>query len=585
MGAIPPSTIQVIAQSLQLSNVSVEAAKALAPDVEYRLREVVQEAQKFARHAKRSAVTTEDVNNVLRLKNVMPLLGFGGKDPARFVRAAGFQDLFYLQDPELSFEQVIDRPLPKCPVEVGVLAHWLAIEGVQPAIPENAPLHPRKPKRQRTAPSGPASAAQAAPVQAKAQHHGAGAQVAGTPPSSLSSEAAAAVAASNDQKEALVKQPVKHVLSQELQLYFDRVARMLRGGDEEDYLQQQKLAAAAGADPTADGAPPNAELLQRQWQRVMLTSLAEDPGLHPAVPYFSQLITEEVKANLRDLPRLHLLLKALQSLLANPHVQMEPYLHQLMPAVLTCLVGKKLGSGPVPNHWPLREEAARLAAAVCSKYGQPFYQIQSRIVKALNTAWQQLSNPLTTHYGAVVGLVALGHQTVRQVLLPNLAAYLTVLEPQMQQGDHELTRFEAYKVHGALLQASGMAMHDRIRHLQGAEPLHKPEGQQANVEETEASADTQDDMGPAPMQLAAPLVKASVQQQQQHSPGIMSVRSSSGGLPVQRAPQGTGRVLNGQGLQQVLSQAWDPMSDVGPQVAALHQLFGDALLPLIPGLP
>ena len=31
----------------------------------------LQEAQKFARHAKRSAVTTEDVNNVLRLKNVM----------------------------------------------------------------------------------------------------------------------------------------------------------------------------------------------------------------------------------------------------------------------------------------------------------------------------------------------------------------------------------------------------------------------------------------------------------------------------------------------------------------------------------
>ncbi len=85
-------------------------------------------------------------------------------------------------DPSRAFElslQVIDRPLPKCPVEVGVLAHWLAIEGVQPAIPENAPLHPRKPKRQRTAPSGPASAAQAAPVQAKAQHHGAGAQVAG----------------------------------------------------------------------------------------------------------------------------------------------------------------------------------------------------------------------------------------------------------------------------------------------------------------------------------------------------------------------------------------------------------------------
>ena len=42
------------------------------------------------------------------------------------------------------------------------------------------------------------------------------------------------------------------------------------------------------------------------------------------------------------------MLQALQSLLANPHVQMEPYLHQLMPAVLTCLVGKKLGVSATP---------------------------------------------------------------------------------------------------------------------------------------------------------------------------------------------------------------------------------------------
>ena len=37
--------------------------------------------------------------------------------------------------------------------------------------------------------------------------------------------------------------------------------------------------------------------------------------------------------------------------------------------------------------------------------------------------------------------------------------------------------------------------------------MHQPEGQQASMEETEAPADAQDDMGPAPMQLAAPAVK------------------------------------------------------------------------------
>ena len=41
----------------------------------------------------------------------------------------------------------MDQPLPKVPVEVGVIPHWLAIEGVQPAIPENAAVQPRRVKR------------------------------------------------------------------------------------------------------------------------------------------------------------------------------------------------------------------------------------------------------------------------------------------------------------------------------------------------------------------------------------------------------------------------------------------------------
>ena len=79
------------------------------------------------------------------------------------------------------------------------------------------------------------------------------------------------------------------------------------------------------------------------------------------------------------------MLQALQSLLANPHVQMEPYLHQLMPAVLTCLVGKKLGVSPMTEcHvrtcgvagrarcwkrmlWLMLGEAVPLAAAVCHR--------------------------------------------------------------------------------------------------------------------------------------------------------------------------------------------------------------------------
>lgn len=35
---------------------------------------------------------------------------------------------------------MIEAPLPKAPLDTEIICHWLAIEGVQPAIPENAPL-------------------------------------------------------------------------------------------------------------------------------------------------------------------------------------------------------------------------------------------------------------------------------------------------------------------------------------------------------------------------------------------------------------------------------------------------------------
>lgn len=42
MSFITPATMQAIAHSLDIPQLSDEAARALAPDVEYRLREVIQ---------------------------------------------------------------------------------------------------------------------------------------------------------------------------------------------------------------------------------------------------------------------------------------------------------------------------------------------------------------------------------------------------------------------------------------------------------------------------------------------------------------------------------------------------------------
>jgi hypothetical protein len=55
--------------------------------------------------------------------------------------------------------QGIAQPLVKCPVEVGMFPHWLAIDGRQPAIPENAPVERRKPAARRARPAAKAEPA------------------------------------------------------------------------------------------------------------------------------------------------------------------------------------------------------------------------------------------------------------------------------------------------------------------------------------------------------------------------------------------------------------------------------------------
>jgi hypothetical protein len=61
------------------------------------------------------------------------------------------------------------------------------------------------------------------------------------------------------------------------------------------------------------------------------------------VPYMVQLIANGVSGGLRDAGRLQRLVAASAALLANQHVDLTPYVQQLLPAVLTCLVAKRIG--------------------------------------------------------------------------------------------------------------------------------------------------------------------------------------------------------------------------------------------------
>ncbi|EOD36279.1 hypothetical protein EMIHUDRAFT_226588 [Emiliania huxleyi CCMP1516] len=78
MSLLDASCIRVIAESVGIAQVSDEVAEALAPDVEYRLRDIVQacsrsvEALKFMRHGRRETLTCDDINFALRTDAFAP---------------------------------------------------------------------------------------------------------------------------------------------------------------------------------------------------------------------------------------------------------------------------------------------------------------------------------------------------------------------------------------------------------------------------------------------------------------------------------------------------------------------------------
>ncbi|KAI8552934.1 hypothetical protein RHMOL_Rhmol06G0306600 [Rhododendron molle] len=548
MSIVPKETIEVIAQSIGVSNLVPDVLPALASDVEYRVREIMQEAIKCMRHSKRTTLTADDVESALKLRNVEPIYGFASGDPLRFKRAAGHNDLFYVEEKDVEFKDVIEAPLPKAPLDTAVVAHWLAIEGVQPTIPENVSIE------------------------------GISLIVLGT--SSIPT----------DYKEdgALVdiKLPAKHVLSRELQLYFDKVTELAVNKSGSIIFKQA------------------------------LMSLATDSGLHQLVPYFTCFVADEVSRNLDNFSVLFAMMRLARSLLQNPHIHIEPYLHQLMPSVITCLVAKRLGNkysdnhwelkdftpNLVDNHWELRDFTANLVASICKRFGHVYHNLQSRVTRTLLHAFLDPTKSLPQHYGAIQGLAALGPRVVRLLVLPNLAPYLQLLETDMQfdKQKNEMKRHEAWRAYGALSCAAGLCMYDLFpkvlfptprmtwkskakvltampnKHKASTDDMkHQPplkkiaiEGPMGVIPSNSMPGDMQGGFSNSPMGTDAGLPSISQQLTNERTSGMSSRREKVGGLPPN--------------MPTILAQAWKEDMDAGNLLPLLVEYFGESMLSFVP---
>ena len=164
-------------------------------------------------------------------------------------------------------------------------AHWLAVEGVQPSIPQNPTTADSR--NQELIPKGP-----------------------GANPN---------LAATSGNDNVSVKPLVKHILSKELQLYFEKICSALLDESNEEY----RVAA--------------------------LASLRSDPGLHQLVPYFVQFVSEKVTHSLKNLFVLTQMMQLTSAMLDNESLYVDPYVrtsHHIPTQSLPLLFR------PIPNQKP-----------------------------------------------------------------------------------------------------------------------------------------------------------------------------------------------------------------------------------------
>jgi len=150
-------------------------------------------------------------------------------------------------------------------------------------------------------------------------------------------------------------------------------------------------------------------------------SLAVDRGLQALMPYLSKFIFDQINKSLSNLNILLATMRLTKCILVNPNLEEESYLQQLLPPILTCIVHSKLCSSPFLDHWSLRDFSSTLIPIVFAEYGELYSHMKPRVTKTLYDALcgsKTKKKALTTQYGAIVGISAMGPLSVQSVLLP-----------------------------------------------------------------------------------------------------------------------------------------------------------------------
>lgn len=96
-------------------------------------------------------------------------------------------------------------------------------------------------------------------------------------------------------------------------------------------------------------------------------SLQTDP-VSALLPYLIKFLSEWYPKCLETVLMLNSLTQVVAALMSNPYLNIQQYIHQIIPLIATCVIRPSLGNPQrMENHWTLRDFASRVLVSIIFK--------------------------------------------------------------------------------------------------------------------------------------------------------------------------------------------------------------------------
>jgi transcription initiation factor TFIID subunit 6 len=361
--------VKTISESVVGGAVSEQTADAVLTHLNCILRLILIASKDNRVACGRTEISVEDI------RIAMKDLGLGTCLCFELEHRANFRATMSLPHEIKSVPKSIDELVPeiiskRVMADVTIKSHWLSIDGIQPAIPEN-----------------PVTIVDDEPMEVTAAEKS---TIKRKPGPLLIKEAARKMPKT---EQVQIKSTTTHTLSVEQQIFFKEIMETIMGSDETKRTEA-------------------------------IHCLRTDPGLQPLIPRFSNAIAEGVRCNLiqETVAFLIYLMRIIEAFVQNNTINIEKCLHELIPPIISCLVVRSPGIdvGPRSASWTLREFCAKLLHKIVQRYKIP--QLKERLVRVFSNAFTRRDPYIPTLYGVIFAINLFGPEVIENILFPNLSA-------------------------------------------------------------------------------------------------------------------------------------------------------------------